>query len=124
MKKLIAKANDIFECHRNNDKELDLITITDLRDQLQCKDAIISELNSQISKLITDEEQLVEENFETEEVKELLSTSITRLAHIIETLSKQPVHSVAESHTETDKDTQSSASATDTTQSNTATAGE
>ena len=124
MKKLIAKANDIVERHRNNDKELDLITITDLCDQLQRKDTIISELNSQISKLITDEEQLVEEICETEEVKELLSTSITRLAHIIETLSKQPVHSVAEYHTETDKDTQSSASATDTTQSNTATAGE
>ena len=30
MKKLIAKTNDIAECHHNNDEELDLIAITEI----------------------------------------------------------------------------------------------
>ena len=120
MKKLVAKASDIAERHRNNDTELDLITLTDLRDQLERKDTIISELNSQISKLITDEEQLVEEICETEEVKELLSTSITRLTHIIETLSKQPVDSVADLPAEIDTVPQPPASVTNGIHSDTA----
>jgi len=105
MKKVVAKSNDIVERHRSNDKELDLISITEFCDQLQQKDTIISKLNYRISKLITDKQQLVEELCETKEVKDLLSTTITRLVHIIETL---PVNSVATSHTETDTVTQCS----------------
>jgi len=48
LKNLLAKANDFIYCYYNHDNELDYTTFTDLHNQPQQKDAIISELNSRI----------------------------------------------------------------------------
>ena len=65
-------------------------SITELRDfhhQLQRKDKLISTLDTEILKFITNKEQLVTEVCETEDVKESILTSIAHITHIIDTLS-------------------------------------
>ena len=90
LKKLLSKASDLIERHRNKLSESELPSVTDLcdlRDQLQRKDELISALDAQILTLITDEEQLVTEVCETEDIKESILTSIAHVTHIIDTLS-------------------------------------
>jgi len=55
LKKLLAKVNNFIEHHYNKGRDLDTASFIDLRDQLQRKDTIISDLNNQIFKSITDE---------------------------------------------------------------------
>jgi len=67
----------------SNPLNLIFLELIDLRDQLRQKDELISALDAQIMKLITDEEELVSEVCEAEEVKESNSTSITHISQII-----------------------------------------
>ena len=84
LKKLLAKANEITETHRNTETECDVTAIADLRDQLQRNDDIISKLDSQIVALIQDEEELEANVCEAEEINASLSTSITQLTQILD----------------------------------------
>jgi len=88
LKKLLAKANDFIERHYNKDRDLDAASFIDLRDQLQWKDTIISDLNNQIFKLIADEEELVDDICKAEEIKESLTTTITHFTQILDVINK------------------------------------
>ena len=83
LEKLLAKANDLIDRHYNYDKEFDYTTFTDLHDQLQWKDAIISELNSKIVKLITDEDELVDDICEADKLNETLTTAISHVTQVL-----------------------------------------
>ena len=56
LKKLLSKAADLTERQRSKLSESDLPSITELRDQLQRKDELISALDAEILKHIKDEE--------------------------------------------------------------------
>ena len=61
LKKLLAKANDLIERHCHKDPDLDVVSLTDLHDQIQRKDNLISDLDGKIQKLIINDEELVQE---------------------------------------------------------------
>ena len=54
-KKLLYRASEITETHRNVKIESDMTTLTDLSNQLQKKDDIIFKMDIQIVMLIQDE---------------------------------------------------------------------
>jgi len=90
LKTLLSKANEAIERHYDNPTECNISVLMDLRRQLQRKDNIISNLNSEIVKLIEDEDELVSNVCETEEVQECLMTIITQLSQLLETCSCPP----------------------------------
>ena len=52
-------------------------------------------MNTQIHKQITDEEELVDDICEAEEIKEALTTTITRVKQILESLKSLPVNTLS-----------------------------
>jgi len=82
---LLSKANEAIEQHYDNPMECNISVLTDLRRQLQRKDGIISNLNSEIVKLIEDEDDLVSDVCEVEETQECLMTIIAQLSLLLET---------------------------------------
>jgi len=111
LKKLLSKADNLIEHHRNNDPDLDVVSLTEPHDRLQRKDNLVSNLDAKINKLITNEEDLVQDVCEAEEVKESLSTTIAHVTWILETITKRTADSVAQPHPDSDRDTQPLASA-------------
>ena len=102
LKKLVSKVRETVEIFNS-----DATSLTDLRDQLQRKQTILTELDTKIAASLTDEEELEKEITDSEEYCSLIATHIARITHLIE-VSKvtQPVHSLRPStesreHTET-----------------------
>ena len=93
LKKLLTKANEIVTTHRDTEEECDMTTITDLRDQLQRKDQIMSKLDSQIMGLIQDEADLEADVCKAEDINTSLSTSIAQLTQLLEA---HKIHKVEE----------------------------
>ena len=106
LKKLLAKANDLIERHRHKDPDLEVVSLTDLRDQIQRKDNLISDLDDKIQKLITNDEELVQDVCEAEEIKESLSTAIAHVTRILETITTRTADSVTQPRPDSDRDTQ------------------
>ena len=73
----------------------DATTLADLRDQLQRKQTIQTELDTKIAASLTDEEELEKEITDSEEYYSLIATHIARITYFIE-VSKvtQPVHAL------------------------------
>jgi len=83
----LSRASETIEHHNSNPTDCNIPILTDLRRQLQWKDEIISDLDSQIVKLIQDEEELVDEVYEAEEIKESLWTTIAQITQFLDTRS-------------------------------------
>ena len=83
LKKLLTKANETIEQHRNDTTECDVATLIDLHEQLRRKRDIISKLDTQIVALIQDEGEITADVCEAEEIHESLSTSITRITQLL-----------------------------------------
>jgi len=79
LKKLLAKANELIERHPNKDIDLDATRFT-----------IISDLSTQIFKLLTDKE-LIDDICEAKETKESLTTAVARVTQILSTFKSTPV---------------------------------
>ena len=73
LKSLLSKANEAIECHTNSPTECNIPVLTKPHHQLQRKDDILSDLDSQIAALIESEEKLVDDIVEAEEIKTSLS---------------------------------------------------
>ena len=103
LKKLLVKSADIIQRRREfNESNIPCLTdLCDLRDQLNRKDELISALDAEIMKLITNEDDLVSEVSEAEDIKEAISTSIAHLTQIINTVSKPTPVTVHPSNVET-----------------------
>ena len=84
LKKLLTKANEIIETHCDTKEGCHVTTITDLRDQLQQKNQIISKLDSQMVGLIQDEAELEADVCKAEDINASLSTSIAPLTQFLE----------------------------------------
>ena len=87
LKTLLSKANETIEQHSSNPAECNIPVLTSLRRQLQRKDDIILDLDSQILKLIQDEDELVGDVCEAEEIKESLWTTIAQISQFLDTRS-------------------------------------
>ena len=85
LRSLLSKANEVIERHTNGPTECNIPVLTELRRQLQRKDDILSDLDSQIVVLIGSEEELVDDIVEAEEIKTSLSTTIAQITQLLET---------------------------------------
>jgi len=87
LKALLSKANETIEQHSSSPTECYIPVLTNLRHQLQRKNYIISDLDSQIVKLIQDEDKLVGDVCEAEEIKEALWTTIAQITQFLDSRS-------------------------------------
>jgi len=82
LKKLVLKVMEIAKIFNSDaTSKPDTTALTDLHDQLQRKQTILTELNAKIAASITDVEELEKVITDSEEYCSLIATNIARIAH-------------------------------------------